>query len=241
MSHNFKFGAQYMHQFTQQVLELFTAGQYQFTDRETGLPGSAATGSGYASYLLGEVESATVWTPRAERHTSHSKGYYFQDQWRANSKLTLNYGMRWNIFIPFHESYSRIGAFRPMSSIPPPARPPGALEFWGEGPGRNGRRRIADINWTEFAPRFGFAYALDQKTVVRGYYGLDHYPLNAEFASGFIVPDLGFGAQVTRASSDNGVTPLLNWSDGVGSAIPGRPQSRPVFAQRQQCRDARPA
>lgn len=226
-NHNFKFGGQYMHQFTQQVLELFTAGDYQFTDRVTGLPGTAATGSGYASYLLGEVESATVWTPRAERHTSHSHGYYFQDQWRVTPKLTLNYGLRWNIFVPFHETYGRIGAFRPDVPNPAAGGRLGALEFWGEGAGRNGRGRLADIKWTEFAPRFGFAYALDNKTVVRGYYGLDHYPLNAEFASGFIVPDLGFGAQVSRASTDNGVTPLLNWSDGVGSLFPAVPNLDP--------------
>jgi len=213
--HNMKFGAQYMHQYTNQLLELYTAGDYNFVDRGTGLPGNAATGSGYASYFLGQVNSATQWTPRAERHTSHSNGFFAQDQWKVTPKFTINYGLRWNVFVPFHESYHRTGAFSPTVPNPAAGGRLGALQFWGTGPGRNGRGRVSDINYGEFAPRLGLAYALDSKTVVRAYYGIDHYPLNAEFASGFIVPNAGFGAQVVRASVDNGLTPLVDWTNGI--------------------------
>ena len=225
--HNTKFGSQFLMQTTRQVLEIFAPGSYNFTDRGTGLPGVPETGVGYATFLLGDSENFTQWTNRAEKHTSFTWAFYAQDSWRATDKLTVNYGLRWELPIPAHETYDRIGTFSPSISNPAAGGINGALWFWGEGPGRNGRKRTANLNYANWGPRLGLAYALDEQTVIRGYAGLMYYPLNGEAASGFITPNLGFGAQVSRNSPDNGVTPAVNWTNGIVGILPAVPSLDP--------------
>jgi outer membrane receptor protein involved in Fe transport len=138
-SHNLKWGAEFDQQIHLNDESVLTAGSFNFGPRETGLPGFSQTGLGFASYLLGGVDSATLNTPVIVRHLARRWGLYAQDQWRATRKLTLNYGLRWDIVNPLWESHDRIGGFDP--SVPNPAAGArlGALTFWGSGPGRNGR------------------------------------------------------------------------------------------------------
>jgi hypothetical protein len=99
-SHDIKFGAQY------QLIQLvrneddYAGGLVSFIPRETGLPGFASTGAGYASYLLGAVDSASMNSLYVFRTSQGAFGSYIQDQWRVTPKLTLNYGVRWDLFVP---------------------------------------------------------------------------------------------------------------------------------------------
>src|SRR5439155_17750906 len=91
-SHNLKWGAEFDQQIHLNDESILTAGLFNFGPLETGLPGFAQTGLGFASYLLGNVDSATLNTPVIVRHLARRWGFYAQDQWRATRKLTLNYG-----------------------------------------------------------------------------------------------------------------------------------------------------
>src|SRR5205807_9858051 len=96
------------------VVEAPASGAYNFSRLETGLPGApAGTGNGYASFILCQVDSASIATPIAVKWQSKAWGFYAQDSWRVTPKLTLNYGIRWDLVIPFHESYDRMSSFDP--------------------------------------------------------------------------------------------------------------------------------
>ncbi len=232
-NHNFKFGAAYLLSNSRPRTQLFTQGAFTFNDVETGLPGNTATGSGYASFLLGEVDSANVRSPRAFRYDGAGWGFYFQDSWRVSPKLTVNYGIRNDVFVNMGESYDRIGAFNPTIPNPGAAGTPGALWFWGEGEGRNGLKRVADTLFNNWGPRLGLAYALDDKTVLRASGALMYAPLMGAMTSGFNTPNFGFAYSFTESSLDTGVTPAFNWDDGFPDILPDIPDINPALVNGQ--------
>ena len=216
-NHNLKLGAQ-MSIYTGVVtVENFTAGSYDFRNRGTGLPGAGfeQTGDGFAGFLLGEPDSVLQATSTAHKATMFAWAFFAQDSWRATPKLTVNYGLRWDIPIPGHETYRRWGVFSPTVSNPDAGGIPGGITHFGDGPGRNGRSRYADIGYKSFGPRLGLAYQLNDKTVARAYYGLMFSPAMAELSGGLSMPNLGFGATVTKQSPDFGLTPAIDWDDGI--------------------------
>ena len=183
----------------------------------TGLPGVGfeLTGDGFAGFLLGEPDSVLQATPNAHKATMFAWAFFAQDSWRATPKLTVNYGLRWELPIPGHETYRRWGVFSPTVSNPEAGGILGGITHWGEGAGRNGRSRYADIGYKSFGPRLGLAYQLNDKTVARAYYGLMFYPAMTELGGGLQMPNLGFGATVTKQSPDFGLTPAIDWDEGI--------------------------
>jgi len=227
-SHNLKWGAEFDQQIHLNNESILTAGLFNFGPLETGLPGFPQTGLGFASYLLGDVDSATLNTAVAVRHLAQRWGFYAQDQWRATRKLTLNYGLRWDVVNSLRESHDRIGAFDP--SVPNPAAGGllGALTFWGTGPGQNGKTgSLYPVYWGALGPRLGLAYAFNDKTVFRVYYGLLYSPLNADFVQGESIPSYGSSASVSPTTTDNGVHPAFNWNNGFPNIIPNLPNFDP--------------
>lgn len=214
-SHNIKFGAAFMTNNIVSDVDSPSTGTYNFGRVETGLPGApAGTGWGYASFLLGEVDGSSLSTPFKVKYQNSVWGFYAQDSWRVTPKLTLSYGLRWDIFVPVHESQDRISSFDPTIPNPAAGGILGALTFWGTGTGRNGRHLGGDIYWKEFSPRFGFAYSVTPKTVIRGSYGLSSPSFYGTLGSGDHLGLNGWNATISPASLDNGVTPAFNWDQG---------------------------
>src|SRR5207249_5816162 len=131
--HNFKFGTETMQQVDTGPNDQFGAGQWAFRSRETGLSTVPGTGVGFASFMLGEVDSATLWTPLANKYVSRQWGFYAQDQYRVSPKLTITYGLRWDVANPVTEVYDRVGSFDAGLPNPAAGGRPGALTFWGNG------------------------------------------------------------------------------------------------------------
>jgi outer membrane receptor protein involved in Fe transport len=109
------------------------------------------------------------------KHTDTSHSLYARDRWRVTPKLTVNYGLRWDLFLTAHESYDRMSAFDPTVPNPAAGGLPGALTFWGNGAARNGRHQLVDPVYKNFGPRLGLAYQLDSRTVARAYYGIQYF------------------------------------------------------------------
>jgi outer membrane receptor protein involved in Fe transport len=88
-------------------------------------------------------------------------GLYIGDDWRATDRLTLNLGLRYELDTPFTEVDNLWASFDPNTATVMVA-------------GRNGVSESAGVTtfWKAFAPRFGFAYQLNERTVVRGGAGL---------------------------------------------------------------------
>jgi len=226
--HNYKFGAEMIQQIMTNRSSSSTAGVYNFTERGTGSPNLPGSGAGYSSFLLGAVNDASIQTPRSVKTTARRWGLYAQDSWKLTRKLTLNYGLRYDIMEPMHEAHNRTGSFDPSVVNPKAGGRLGALTFWGEGAGRNGRSYINDIYWSAWGPRLGVAYAMNDKTTFRLYYGIVYSPVNAEFVQGENLPNYGWAATVSTASVDNGVTPAFNWNNGFPPLIPSLPNLDPT-------------
>lgn len=226
-SHTLKFGGDSTQSaIADYDLNSFTAGQFNFKALETGLPNFSKTGAGYASYLIGQVDNGLLSSPLNTRHQGRGWDLYAQDQWRVTSKLTVNYGLRWNASQGPWEHLNSYGAFDP--SVPNPAAGGnlGALVFWGTGPGKSGRHYLMKPNYTMFDPRIGVAYSVNSKTVVRAYYGLIDYPGWSALNEGTNAPFYGTVGNATPSSPDNGITPAFQWDAGFPT-LPAVPSTNP--------------
>ena len=150
--------------------------RFGFSNRSTSLPGSpnfSAYGHPFASFLLGIADSASASTGLADRiFRNSSASGYIQDDYKITRKLTLNLGLRYDVFVPDSEDTNRIAFFDPTIANPQAGGRLGALSKPGKCSGCSGTDTIADIHWKNFAPRFGLAYAFNNKTVIRGGYGI---------------------------------------------------------------------
>ena len=97
-------------------------------------------------------------------------------KWSRN--LTINVGLRYELFAPFHDKRDRYSVMDPHVPNPGCGGCPRALIFAGFGPGKAGRRRLTPpIVKDNFEPRIGFAYALKPTLAIRaGYAILDEMP-----------------------------------------------------------------
>jgi len=158
-------------------------GQFAFDSANwTGLSGFTATGNSFANFLLG--------LPRQKgrrvgdfAHNLRATEYagFVQDDWKLSSKLTVNMGLRYMLYVPPKDTRDRISTL-----IYPNGRPgnyaEGATQFltlqglqkapsWGRA-GIELPRSIFPVDKKDFGPRFGFAFRPVDKTVIRGGYGI---------------------------------------------------------------------
>ena len=217
--HNLKFGTGFIEHVTAIAFTLNSSGTFNFNSLLTALPNTPNTGVGYASYLLGEVTSASMQTPKANKYSARSYSFYAQDDWRVTPKLTLSYGLRYEVSEPFSEKFDRVGTFDPSIPNPLAGGRLGAITFWGQGQGRNGRHNAFDTYWKAFGPRLGIAYAVNSKTVLRAYYGLLTAPIIGDFVAGGLIDAYGWVSNVSTATQDGGVTSAFNWNNGFPQSI----------------------
>lgn len=130
------------------------------------------TGYSYASYMLGAVDSTSIslqpFSVLGGRYATYAP--YFQDDWKATSKLTLNLGLRWDYIGPYHEVLDRFSYLNPTITNPVTGTP-GALEFagtWGGSAVSCNCSTPVHNYWKNWGPHVGFAYELTRKTIVRG-------------------------------------------------------------------------
>jgi hypothetical protein len=145
-------------------------GEYNFSPE--GTSNGTAGGLDLATFLLGDVTSFARYVNNpniasASNAAERQKRWFFygQDTFRATSKLTVNFGLRWEIYFPETVNGKGNGGFaniRDNGGL-------GGIRVAGYGPyGSNGN---VQNNFHAFAPRLGIAYQLTPKTVVRAGYG----------------------------------------------------------------------
>ncbi len=138
--------------------------------------GSTTGGVDFASFLLGIPDSADLASLRNVDYHRNTFSFYGQDDIRVNSRLTLNLGLRYELFMPFTEGHNEMATFdfSTGSLIVPSgqnaALTPTIASFLPIQ--RNGSSGLIGQDYTNVAPRLGWAYQITSKLVVRGGYGI---------------------------------------------------------------------
>ena len=170
--------------------------------------GDSDQGNSFASLLLGygDTDSFYVINPSVA-NKSKETSFYFQEDWKITSKLTLNLGLRYEWSSPYTERNNQIqfSNFTGDSGVVVPIDVPGILASNSSLLGttefaRSGHRSVP-VDRNNWAPRLGFAYALNPSTVVRGGAGV-YYGLNV--ATNFQFTGTAFGnSNPIRFTKDN--------------------------------------
>jgi hypothetical protein len=168
---------------------------------------SSTSGSAYASYMLGAVHSSSVTAEYPETGSRFNDwSYWVQDDFRVNTRLTVNIGLRWDIFPPYREAHNLYTFLNPTATNPITGNL-GTLEY--AGPGTSG----VYSGWTStptwfknLGPHIGFAYSVDSKTVIRAGYLITYAHGN----------NIGGAANV--GPSLLGLTPSATAPSGLSSA-----------------------
>lgn len=146
------------------------------TAQESGSAYTSSTGYAYASYLLGAVGSTGItlqpFSVLGGRYRPIAP--YFEDDYKINSKLTLNLGLRWDYLPTYQEVQDRFSFLNPAITNPVTGNL-GALQFAGSngGPGIACSCKTPVQNYLKnWGPRVGLAYSVNDKTVVRGAFAI---------------------------------------------------------------------
>lgn len=217
--HNFKFGFRYDHQQDNTQTLGNKNGTYTFAPFATGLSGAANSGHAFASFLLGAPQTAAMQFGLPYLARSPALGLYGQDDWKVTPRLTLNYGLRFEMQTPWYDRDGNNSTFDPDVPNPGAGGRPGAMVFAGTGAGRLGRNRIIENFWGGWGPRLGMAYRLTNSTVLRAGAGIFYAP--RRYAPQYTQ---GFSSNVSLASLDGGFTPPFyldaGWPAGVAVKPP---------------------
>lgn len=209
-NHAFKFGVEYRRGFNRDNTDTSSSGSFGFTPLITAQPGVANTGLAFASFLLGEANSASIVRPDVIASHAGYWAWYLQDDWRVTDRLTLNIGLRWEMELPRTVEEDRMNSFD-TQAINPVSGTPGVITFAG----RNGVPRSAyDADANNFGPRFGFAWRMPgaKNTVVRGGGGLFYGPTVSNIVA--TAAALGFSTDVNLIATQPGINSALRLRDG---------------------------
>ena len=226
-SHTMKFGYAFESQHAAGFGQQNIAGNAGFSFLETAVPGatSATSGSSFASFLLGYADTGATETIRYLPQIYDYHAFYLQDDWRVTPRLTVNFGLRYELTRPPFQPLDQYEDFSATTPNPAVNGYPGALIFAGTGPGRQGTHYLVPGWYNGWGPRLGFAYGLDSKTTIRGGFA-------RTFARSTVVSGTthysGYIGQYSFASTNQGVTPAFNWDAGLPS-YPLPPQINPSF------------
>ncbi len=151
------------------------SGSFYFDAGQTGLPTDTGSGNGMASFLLGAANNGSVNLISQHGRYIRQNAYilHLGDTWKFNSKLSVNYGLRWDNFSPSWEKYNHMSFFD-FGPNPGAGGRPGRLAFAGDKYGAaSAGVRYPEDNWKNgYGPRLGIAYAVNDKTVIRTGYGI---------------------------------------------------------------------
>jgi hypothetical protein len=176
--HEFKFGGDYRRLNSSPNFSLFPTGfqfyqSYGFSQTSnnfnTFYPNTFMFDGGVdlADLLLGLPQSVDIGLQLTRPHTrSWEMHYYFQDTYKLSPKFTLYAGIRYEFQAPYTEANNGASNYDPATD---------SLLLAGRGPNS---AALVSTRWNDFGPRFGIAYQITPKTVIRGGYGFFYSPEN---------------------------------------------------------------
>jgi hypothetical protein len=190
---------------------------------------TSGTGLSYASYLIGQVDKASLTQYVQQEFGTRFRPIspYVQDNWKVTSKLTVDVGLRWDYFPSLREVHDAGSYFSP-SAANPITGANGALVFTGNGTNTCNCDTPVQKWYKNFGPRLGIAYQVDPKTVVRASYGVMFTHGDGVGGGTTSLGTLGYSAAPSFASSGtllsttgfggtNGALPAFTGASGATS------------------------
>ena len=210
-AHTLKFGGEiHYDQVNVNAIAQFN-GSFLFFGTETGLD--------FADFLLGLPSQYNQSQLQPFYGRNEYAGLYGQDSWRINSRLTLNYGLRWDRIEPWYEKYNQVATFVPgEQSVVFPGAPAGIV--YPTDPGVP--RTLAPPGNRDFAPRIGLAYSPNVagdgllakiigspgKTSIRASYGMFYTAIEA-LTIGVMSANAPYGTTYTSPAPPLFATPFV--------------------------------
>jgi hypothetical protein len=218
-NHTMRYGYDYRNTRENFITNNYQGGSFSFDGVFTSPASNSNTatrnayGRDVAAFILGLPSSSVIDNPQSYSVQSNYHGFFFQDDWRVTQKLTLNLGLRYELEMGLTERFDRIQRgfdFTTPTSVDAAARAAYTTTYNAQSAANRaflvapdqfrvvGGITFADANnrstWdadkSNWQPRFGAAYQLNDKTVLRGGFGIFmapfqvETPLQAGFATG---------------------------------------------------------
>ena len=176
----------------------------QDTTTQTDSASGSWTIANFATLLTGTYTSLSrndiLFQPHNRTWEPH---VYLQDDWRVAPNLTLNLGVRYDLYTPYTDTNNILSNFD--TNV-------GKIVVAGT-PGVDGHGNVK-VDYTNFAPRLGFAYTPAPKTVIRGGFGLSFAPEN--LTSGSALVNQPFNATIGPCSTTTPCAPgFVHFADGI--------------------------
>lgn len=195
------------------------SGQYTAGTNPDGTLNTGTAGSGFADFLLGNVNSWSAQNQGLTGMRLKSPQAFAQDDWKVRPNLTVNLGLRWEGNTGMSEEHNRLGDFDQnlINTVGPFAGTAGSLWFGGQ----NNRTTLQKPVWDIFLPRAGFAWQIKPDTVIRGGGGLFAYNYSMDLYGGEGGGQMGFGATFQGSNSDpDAAAGDTGWIAGTGNSTP---------------------
>jgi hypothetical protein len=171
-NHTLKFGGAYIMDILKTDGQFLVAGKLGFT--------GSVTGNALADFLEGRANTFQQNNGTHQRYHSADPSLFIQDDWRVKPRLTLNLGLRWEVYYPFSGMNNMTTFQQGVQSTRFPGAPLGVLVSGDPGVPDG----ILHTSYTKFAPRAGFAYDVfgNGRTSLRGAYGLFYSATQSDIA-----------------------------------------------------------
>lgn len=221
-SHTMKAGFDYRAIYNNQLQNSLASGSLTFGTNFTQGPNpnqaSSTAGNGIATFLLG-YPSGSIRIQPATAYRGSYQALFFQDEWRAHQRLTINLGMRWEVNRPRTERYDRISIFDQSIASPVASQVPGIPNLMGAMTYRDSdNRRMVAPDYNNFGPRFGIAWQARKTTTIRTGYGIFFGlpPTDASLSGTYAD---GFTGNTSIISTIDGITPVVNLANPFPSGV----------------------
>ena len=203
-NHSFKFGADIHFQRSDILGGNSSHGSFSFT--------GAFTGTSLSDFLLGLSNSATLSTSLIGEMRFRNYMFYAQDDWKVTPRLTVNLGLRYEFTTPWYEKHNNMNT---LVLNPGPAY--NTIQSAGYCGDSLSCRGLENLNLLNFAPRLGFAFQLDNRTVIRAGAGTFYGGQGALGANARQINNFPYSRSVTLSSA--GSTPALILKNGFPAGL----------------------
>lgn len=203
-------------------------GNITYSGSQTSYPANnSQTGDAVASALLGQLDFGAISTTNFISSQKSAYGFYAQDDWKITPKLTLNLGLRYELWSPIDERFARQANFDldnltlyiPKGPNQDAPLPPNFATAFPTVKVSRGAVPSTLVPWdkTDIGPRVGVAYQVLEKTVIRAGYGMFYGGEENQGGS----PNRGEGVpfnETVNLQRATGVSPFIGVSDPACTA-----------------------